>query len=170
MLRITIFAHFDHSLIHNGCIGAIETLKEKTMRRVSKAKLRADQFRLRATEVLKDPNWLDEGVRYWLEKQLRRERDYNYTENEHAALARIVAAGTLFDGWDGYSVPELLAAARRYKADGDYEDERVFDQLAARNTTLLRLGEIGHLVGFCRNVAGLPLAPFRPEIARYDFM
>jgi hypothetical protein len=138
------------------------------MPRVSKAQLKADQFRLRVAEILKDPDWLDEGVRYWLQKQLRRERNYIYTENEHAALARIIAAGTLFDGWDGYSVPELLTAACRYKADGDYEDERVFDELAARNTTQLRLGEIGHLVGFCRNVAGLQLAPFQPEIVRYD--
>jgi hypothetical protein len=138
------------------------------MPRVSKAQLKADQFRLRVAEILKDPDWLDEGVRYWLQKQLRRERNYVYTENEHAALARIIAAGTLFDGWDGYSVPELLTAACRYKADGDYEDERVFDELAAQNATQLRLGEIGHLVGFCRNVAGLQLAPFQPEIVRYD--
>ncbi|HXQ82430.1 MAG TPA: hypothetical protein VN769_00030 [Xanthobacteraceae bacterium] len=138
------------------------------MPRVSKAQLRADQFRSRAAEVLKDSDWLDEGVRNWLEKQLRRERDYIYTENEHAALARIIAAGTLFDGWDGYSVPDLLTAASRYKADGDYEDERVFDELEARNATQLRLGDMSHLVGFCRNVAGLPLAPFKPEIARYD--
>jgi len=27
---------------------------------------------------------------------------------------------------------------------------------------------MGHLVGFCRNVAGLPLAPFKPEIAKND--
>jgi hypothetical protein len=138
------------------------------MPRVSKAQLRADQFRSRAAEILKDSDWLDEGVRYWLQKQLRRERGCIYTENEHAALARIIAAGTLFDGWDGYSVPELLTAACRYKADGDYEDERVFDELEARNATQLRLGEMGHLVSFCRNVAGLPLAPFKPEIARYD--
>jgi hypothetical protein len=137
------------------------------MPRVSKAQLRADQFRAHAAEVLKDSDWLDDGVRYWLEKQLRRERHHEYTENEHAALARIIAAGTLFDGWDGYSVPELLTAAGRYKADGDYEDERLFDELAARNATMLRLAEMGHLVGFCRNVAGLPSAPFKPEIARY---
>ncbi len=138
------------------------------MPRVSKAQLRADQFRSRAAEVLKDPDWLDEGVQHWLEKQLRRERGYIYTENEHAALARIIAAGTLFDGWDGYSVPELLTAACRYKADGGYDDERAFDELGARNATQLRLGDMGHLVGFCRNVAGLPLAPFKPEIATYD--
>ena len=138
------------------------------MPRVSKEKIRAAQFRARAAEILKNPDWLDEGVRYWLEKQLRRESDYIFTENEHAALARIIVAGTLFDNWDGYSVPELLKAACRYKADGNDEDERVFDEFEARKVNQLRLGEMGHLVGFCRNVAGLPLAPFKPEIARYD--
>ena len=138
------------------------------MPRVSKEKIRAGQFRARAAEILKDPDWLDEGVRYWLEKQLRRESDHIYTENEHAALARIIVAGTLFDNWDGYSVPELLAAACRYKADGNDEDERVFDEFEDRKVNQLRLGEMGHLVGFCRNVAGLPLAPFKPEIARFD--
>ena len=138
------------------------------MPRVSKAQLRANQFRACASELQKDSGWLDEGVRYWVEKQLRRERDYIYTENEHAALERIVAAGTLFDGWDGYSIPELLSAACRYKADGDYEDELALDDLRARNVTQLRLGEMGHLVGFCRNVAGVRLAPFKPEIARND--
>jgi hypothetical protein len=166
--RITVFLRVVHSLIHNRLHRAFEMLEEQPMPRVSKAQLRADRFRSRAVEVLTDPDWLDEGVRYWLEKQLRRERDYIYTENEHAALERIVAAGTLFDGWDDYSVPELLTAACRYKKDGDYEDELVFDKLQARNTARLRLGEMGHLVEFCRDVAGLPLAPFKPDIARYD--
>jgi hypothetical protein len=138
------------------------------MPQFSKARVRADQFRLRAAEILKDRNWLDEGVRHWLEKQLLREPDYIFTENEHAALARIIAAGTLFHSWDGYSVPDLRRAARRYKADGDYEDERFIDELEARNATYVRLGEMNHLVGFCRNIAGLPLAPFEPEVARYD--
>jgi hypothetical protein len=138
------------------------------MRRVSKAKIRADQFRSRAIETLKDSDWLDDGVRSWLQKQLRRERDYIYTENEHAALARVAAAGTLFGGWDGYSVSELLSAACRYKADGDYEDERIFDELAGRGATQLRLGEMGHLVAFCRSVAGLSVAQFKPEITTFD--
>jgi hypothetical protein len=99
-----------------------------------------------------------------LEKELRREKDYLYTENEHAALERIIRASTLFDSWDGYGLNELLAAACRYKADGAHEDECLFDGLVARNVTQLRLGDMGHLVGFCRNVAGLPLAPFKPPI------
>jgi hypothetical protein len=136
--------------------------------KVSKAQARANQFRARAAEILKDPDWLDEGVLYWLNKQLSRERDYIYTENEHAALDRVVAAGKLFDGWDGYSVPELLTAASRYKRDGDYEDERFLDALEVRSPRQLRLGEMGHLTAFCRNFAGLPVAPFRPLITRND--
>ena len=147
----------------------IEAFTER-MPRISKEKARANEFRFRAAELLNEPDWLDEGVRRWLEKELTRRTGDIYTENEHAALARIVAAGTLFDNWDGYTVPELLAAACRYKADGDYEDERILDELLARRDVQLRLGDMGHLIGFCRNVAGLPLSRFEPQIAKYgDF-
>jgi hypothetical protein len=138
------------------------------MPRVSKDRLRSEEFRLRAREILMDPNWLDDSVRNWLDKELRRERDYIYTENEQGALGRIIAAGTIFESWDGYSVPELLKAAYRYKADGNDEDELALDELQARNATKLRLAEMGHLVGFCRNIAGLPLARFQPEMVVYD--
>jgi hypothetical protein len=77
-------------------------------------------------------------------------------------------AGTLFEEWDGYSVPELLAAASRYKADGDYEDERLIDQLQEQNATQLRLREMGHLVAFCRNVAGLSLKRFEPNVTAHE--
>jgi hypothetical protein len=134
------------------------------MPRLSKDQIRSSQFRSSAAEILKDPEWLDEGVRHWLEKQMRRETDYIYTEKEHAALRRIIVAGTLFDGWDGYGVPDLLAAASRYKADGSHEDEQEINELQSRNVAQLRLGEMAHLVAFCRNVAGLPLRRFEPVL------
>ena len=138
------------------------------MPRLSKEQIRAQQFRSRAVEVLRDPDWLDEGVRHWLEKQIRREPDYVYTENEYAALERIIAAGTLFDRWDGYSVSELLASASRYKADGGYEDGQEIDELQSRSVVQLRLGEMAQLVAFCRNVAGLPLKRFEPNITTFE--
>jgi hypothetical protein len=141
---------------------------EQLMPRVSRERLRADHFRVRAAELLTDSDWLEEEVRGWLQKELQRARDYIYTENEHGALARIVAASTSFDGWDGYTISQLITAACRYKADGDYEDERFLHELRARNPARLRLREMGHLVGLCRSIAGQPLAPFRPEITRYD--
>jgi hypothetical protein len=149
-------------------LAVVGALKEQPMRRLSKEQTRANEFRSRAAKVLEDPDWLDEGVVRWLEKQIGRELDYIYTENEHAALARVIAAGTLFASWDGQSVSELMDAACRYKADGDYEDELMLDGLKTRNPTQLRLAEMGHLVGFCRNVAGVPLAPFKPQVTRYD--
>jgi hypothetical protein len=139
------------------------------MARAPNEQIRANEFRLRAAEVLKDPDWLDEGVRHWLQKELDREAGHVYSQNEHAALARIIAAGTLFDGWDGYTVPILLAAAHLYKADGVYEDERLLDEIEARSVTRLRLGEMSRLVGFCRNIAGVPLAPFKPKITTYEY-
>jgi hypothetical protein len=135
------------------------------MPRLSKDQIRSSRFRSSVAEILKDPEWLDEGVRHWLEKELRREPDYIYTEIEHAALRRIIVAGTLFDSWNGYSVPERLTAASRYKADGSYEDEREIDVLQSRRVTELRLGEMAHLVAFCRNIAGLPLKRFESVIA-----
>src|SRR3984957_9825353 len=138
------------------------------MARISKEQLKANRFRSLAAEVLKDSDWLDEGVQYWLKKEVQRAPDYIYTENEHAALARIIAAGTLFDGWEGYNVVELRAAASRYKADGNDDDERFLDDLNTRNASQLRLGEMGHLVGFCRDVAGLLLSAFTPKIQAYE--
>jgi hypothetical protein len=135
------------------------------MARLSRDQIKSSQFRLSVTEILKDPEWLDEGVRHWLEKQLRREPGYIYTENEHAALRRIIVAGALYDGWDGYSVPQLLAAAARYKSDGNYEDEQEIDELQSRDVAQLRLGEMAHLVAFCRHVGGLPLKRFEHIIA-----
>ena len=72
------------------------------MARDTKAQREADQFRARIIELLTDSDWLDEGVRHWLQKELQRERGYIYSERERAALNRIVAASTLFDGWGGY--------------------------------------------------------------------
>jgi hypothetical protein len=138
------------------------------MPRLSKDQIRSSQFRSSASAILKDPEWLDEGVRHWLEKEIRREPEYIYTENEHAALLRIIVAGTLFDGWDGYSVSELVAAASRYKADGNREDEQEIDELQSRNVAQLRLGEMAHLVAFCRNVAGLPLKRFEPVLTESE--
>jgi hypothetical protein len=138
------------------------------MARLSKERKRANQFRSRAAEILKDAGWLDEGVRAWLEKELGRDIQYIYSENEHAALARVVAASTTFEGWDGYSVPELLKAALRYKFDGDYEDEEILDGLQDKNPAKLRLGDMEYLVGFCRNVAGVPLEYFEPAVEKYN--
>jgi hypothetical protein len=137
------------------------------MARVTKAQREADRFRARAAEVLNDPDWLDEVVQRWLRKELQREPGYIYSEKEHAAMRRIIAASTLFEGWDGYTVLELVAAASRYVADYGYEYEKFVKELQASGRTKLRLGEMRDLVDLCR-YAGLDVARFDPEVDSYD--
>jgi hypothetical protein len=133
-----------------------------------KAQHRAHQFRLHAAELLKGCDWLDVGLRYWLQKQLDRPRDHLFTEIEHNWLAQIIAASTLFDGWDGHTVPELIAVAWRHTAQLDYQTRSQFKVLQGLRRMRLRLAEMELLVRICRETAGVPLAPFRPASERYD--
>jgi|ERR1043166_1350960 hypothetical protein len=137
------------------------------MARLTKGQREAEYFRTRAAELLQDPDWLDEEVQRWLSKELERERDYIYSEKEHAAMRRIIAASTLFDGWGGYTVPELIVAASKYVADYSYEEEMFVKRLQARGATKLRLGEMHQIVGLCR-FAGFDLPRFDPEVEPYD--
>ena len=137
------------------------------MARLTKEQRKANLFRARAEELLKDPDWMDEEVQRWLRKELQREPGYIYSEKEHAALRRIIAASTIFEGWDGRTVPELLVTASNYVADYDYEEEVFIKGLHARRTTKLRLAEMHQLVRLCR-FAGLDLPRFDPEVISYQ--
>jgi hypothetical protein len=137
------------------------------MARPTKGQREADRLRARATELLKDPDWLDEEVQRWLRKELEREQGYIYSEKEHAAMRRIIAASTLFEGLGGYGVPELIVAASKYVADYSYEQEMFVKGLQARRATKLRLGEMHQLIVLCR-LAGVDLPRFDPEVEPYD--
>jgi hypothetical protein len=137
------------------------------MPRLTKAQRETERFRAQAAELLKDPDWLDEEVQRWLRKELERKPSYNYSEKEHAAMRRIIAASTLFEGWGGYSVSELIVAASRYIADCSSEDEEFLNKLNSSAATKLRLREMGRLVGLAR-FAGVLLPRFDPEAESYD--
>src|ERR1051326_5235843 len=102
----------------------------------------AQRFRAKANDILKDPEWLEEGVRYWLRDELQRKPDYVYSEREHDALRRIIAASTLFKEWGGYTVSELITATSKYSADYDEEGEEFVNHLTASRPTQLRLREM----------------------------
>lgn len=138
-------------------------------RRTTKAQRELDQFRARITALISEPDGWDlyEHIRGWLKELLKRPRAEDYSPAERAAVHRIIAARTPFEGWGGFSVPELIKAALRYAADFGYDDEIFLKDLAARNVTQLRLGDMGSLVGLCR-MAGVELPRFKPEIDEYD--
>lgn len=139
------------------------------MARTSKAQSEIDRFRERIIALLEEPHdWLGyEHIDNWLRKLLRRDPGDDYTLAERAAVARIIVARTPFDGWGGYSVAELIAAALRYVADFSYEDELFLHDLNARGVTRLALVDMKQLVGLCR-YAGMDLPRFRPEVDTLD--
>jgi hypothetical protein len=127
----------------------------------------SERFRAQATEILEGADWLDEEVHRWLRKQVNREAGCVYSEREHAALRRIVAASTLFDGWEGYSIRELVVGASSYIADYNEDDGLFLKDRLVRGETQLRLREMGQLVRICR-FAGMDLPRFKPAIKAYD--
>jgi hypothetical protein len=104
----------------------------------------AERFQLRIVALLEDPHdWLGyEHIRSWLHKLLRRKADEGYTPPERAAVARIIAARTPFEGWGDYTVQELVRAALRYAADFSYDDELFLKELEARHPTRLCLDDM----------------------------
>lgn len=128
-----------------------------------------DEFQARVANVLADSDdWQGYEVhRRWLQKLLGPEHGEVYTPAERAAVGRIAAARTPFEGWGGYSVPELIAAAMKYVADLNYEDELFLKELEARGAIRLRLDDMRYLVGLCR-VAGLDLIRFDHAVGPHD--
>ncbi|MEH2494564.1 hypothetical protein V1294_001043 [Bradyrhizobium sp. AZCC 1678] len=121
------------------------------MARVSKELREAQLFRQRIDSLVAESHgWRDyEHIRYWLQKLLRRDQDYIYTEAERAAVDRIISARRPYEGWAGYSVPELRRVARTYVADFDYDDELFLDDIDAEGATQLVEGDMRHLVNLC---------------------
>jgi len=119
--------------------------------------------------LLEEPDdWLYyEHIRRWLKKLTERELNDGYTPAERAAVARIIAARTPFEGWGGYSVPELITAALRYVADFTYEDEIFLKELEARGATRLALIDMRQLLALC-DCAGVGLPKFRPRVDAWD--
>jgi hypothetical protein len=87
--------------------------------------------------LIEEPDhWQDyQHIRDWIEKLLRRDPERAYTRAQREAVGRIIATRTPFVGWGGFSVPELIVAARKYVADYDYEDEIFLNELHEKGAT-----------------------------------
>lgn len=101
--------------------------------------------------MIEEPDhWQDyQHIRDWIEKLLRRDPERAYTRAQREAVGRIIATRTPFVGWGGFSVPELIVAARKYVADYDYEDEIFLNELHEKGATRLALFDMRRLIGLC---------------------
>ena len=116
-------------------------------------KHREDIERLLATT----PPWALRGwFLDWTESQLRRDRFYLFSENEHAVLAKELSSRmTPCEGWGGYTVDQVVRAALSYRADCSEEDDELLTILQRERPSELPLWLMLRLVGICRQVAGL---------------
>jgi hypothetical protein len=118
-------------------------------------KHREDIERLLATT----PHWALRGwFLDWAEGQLRRDRFYLFSDNEHAVLAKELSSRmTPCDGWGGYTVDQLVSAAAVYRPDCTEEDDELLTILQRERPPELPLWLMLRLIGICRQVAGVPV-------------
>jgi len=137
------------------------------MKRISKERREADQLREKITSILAEPEgWRQYGdQRDWLRKLLRQEADYIFTENERKAVGRITYMRTFFEGWDGFTVQELIQDARQSIANFGVDDEETLNEI--EHATRLTRGLMGWLVGVCR-AAGLSIRSFDQRAEAYE--
>jgi hypothetical protein len=138
---------------------SIDVSKRPT--KAQREQARADQFReeVKVLRYLPGQDWNDWELD-WQESQLRRSPFYTYSEKEHAVLARMRRDAMPFSEWDGYTTRELVIAAHAYRMDCSEHDQKFLEKLHRQDHSTLRRRQMSRLVGICRQVAGLLVAPF----------
>jgi hypothetical protein len=111
----------------------------------------ADAFRARVQQLraLSDADWNDWEAD-WLDKEAARYDDYIYTDKERVILNQLVASATVFEGYNGCSVPELLEIVYRHRADLDDDSEAFIERHYRRGPRTLRVRQINRLAAICR--------------------
>jgi hypothetical protein len=139
------------------------------MKHVSKKQIEADQLRAKIESLLEvHEGWRHHGdQRDWLRKLMRQDASYIFTENERKAVGRIAYMRTFFEGWDGYSVSELVRDAQQGIADFDFEDEKYLNEI--KHATRLTRADMAWLVGLCR-AAGLTIRRFDQKTEEYEYV
>jgi hypothetical protein len=128
---------------------------------------RAHRHREEIERLLADPwtrRYLPESFLDWADSQLRKDRFYRYSKEEHRVVAEVIQEMKPLGGFADYPIQELIQVAELCKADcGDVDTEQYIDELAADQPTELPLRHLRRLVGICRLRMSLP--PFDAEFA-----
>jgi hypothetical protein len=112
----------------------------------SKKSSEADIFRAHVERLrnLPETDWGDWEAD-WLDAEARRHPEYLYSEKERIILNQLIAATTPFEGYNGWSVPDLLRAAHNFLADLDEPTARFVEILWSLKPRALRVRQIVRL-------------------------
>jgi hypothetical protein len=120
-------------------------------KRRSKKLLEADIFRARVQQLrnLAESDWSDWEAD-WLDEESTRPDDYVYSDKERVILNQLIASATPFEGYNGWSVPDLLKIANRYRPDLDENNEEFVAQLWKRQPRALWVRTLNQLAKLAR--------------------
>ncbi len=135
------------------------------VKRITKAQLakaEADKFRETVVSLLhiRHPDWTD-WEWDWLHDEARRPPDYIYTEAEDRIRDRLIVYAKSFSEYAGYTVPELIAIAYRYRLDLNEAGQEFVENLHAWGATELKRRQIQQLAGICRRSADIGRDPLK---------
>lgn len=117
----------------------------------SRKLLAADTFRARVLKLrsLPESDWRDWEAD-WLDNEAVRPQDYVYSDKERVILNQLIASATPFENYNGWSIPELLKIAYRYRADLDEDDEQFVERLWLCQPRALRVRQLDRLARLAR--------------------
>jgi hypothetical protein len=134
----------------------------KRITKAQLAKAEADKFRETLVSLLRvqHPNWTD-WEWDWLHDEARRSPDYIYTETEEGILDKPIAYSKSFTEYAGYTVPELIAIAYRYRFDLNEAGQEFVEKLRAWRAIELKRRQIQQLAGICRRSEDIGRDPLK---------
>lgn len=116
----------------------------------SKKLLEADKFRATVQQLRSFGDIFREWEADWLDSEAARRDDYVYTDKERIILNQILAAAKPFEGYNGWSVMDLLRIVYRYRADLDEDNEEFVEHHWRLQPKMLPVRQLCRLVGLAR--------------------
>lgn len=116
----------------------------------SKKLLEADKFRVTVQQLRSFGDIYREWEADWLDTEAARRDDYVYTDKERIILNQILAAAKPFEGYNGWSVMDLLRIVYRYRGDLDEDNEEFVERLWRLQPKMLPVRQLCRLVDLAR--------------------
>jgi hypothetical protein len=120
------------------------------MARPSKRLEEADKFRATVHRLQSLGDIFRDWEADWLDSEAARGDGYVYTDKERVILNQIVAAARGFEGYNGWSIAELVPLAYRCRADLDFDGEKFVERLYRERPRFLPVRRLCRLVNIVR--------------------
>ncbi|MGB9369477.1 MAG: hypothetical protein WCE79_26060 [Xanthobacteraceae bacterium] len=135
----------------------------------TKAQLLAIKIREAVQRLMRirHPDWSDDE-RDFLETQLRRPPDYEFSEKQEKYVDRLILNSHTFRDYAGYTVPELTAIAYNDRFNLNEDGQAFVEKLHAWGAVDLKRRQLQRLAGYCRRTVRIGWDPLKDEDSRAE--